>query len=53
MTNMIVGIVILAVVTLAAGYLIRAKKKGAGCIGCPHGGKCHKACGGKCREHCT
>ena len=33
-------ILIIAVVGLAAGYVIRAKKKGRKCIGCPHSGNC-------------
>lgn len=41
-------IIILAVLLLIAGsitaYLIRAKKRGETCIGCPHA----RACGGKC-----
>ena len=37
----VIGIVVL-IVGLAAGYVYRAKKRGAKCIGCPGG------CGGKC-----
>ena len=42
------NVIICAVLALIAGsiifYLIRAKKSGAACVGCPHA----KQCGGKC-----
>ena len=41
----VIGIVLL-IVGLAAWYVIRAKKNGAKCIGCPSGGcNCPKASG--------
>ena len=36
--------VILLIIAAAALYIIRQKKKGAKCIGCPYA----KSCGGKC-----
>ena len=36
MENYILIAIILIIVGLAAFYVIRAKKKGAKCIGCPH-----------------
>lgn len=36
--------VILLIVAAAALYIIRQKKKGAKCIGCPYA----KSCGGNC-----
>ena len=37
----IIGIIaLIAVVGLAAGYIIRAKKRGQKCIGCPYAKKC-------------
>ena len=45
-------IVILILVAIAAGiiwYLIRAKRKGETCIGCPYA----KQCGGKCSGSCS
>ena len=43
MTNFIVIAVVVLIVGLALGYIIREKKQGAKCIGCPHS----KACGSK------
>lgn len=40
MKDLIAVIVILVVVALAIGYIVRSKKKGVKCIGCPSGGKC-------------
>ncbi len=40
MADVIVIAVVLFAVCLAAGYIIRAKKKGAKCIGCPASGSC-------------
>ena len=48
MENIIVALVILVIVALAGTYIYRAKKKGAGCVGCPHSGKC-----GSCNGHCS
>lgn len=53
MENYIIIAIILLIVGLAAFYVIRAKKNGAKCIGCPHGscpskGKgCSCGCGGQ------
>ena len=50
-TDSIVIAVILLVIGLAAFYVIRAKKKGAKCIGCPDGCNCPGAsagCSGNC-----
>lgn len=43
-------ILILILGAIAGGiifYLVRAKKRGQTCIGCPHGGKCS----GNCKNH--
>lgn len=45
MENMILIGVILFVVGFASRYLIKARKRGVKCIGCPAGGSC---CGCKC-----
>lgn len=42
MTDIIVAAVIVAIIALAAVYIIAAKKKGNKCIGCPYAGKCGK-----------
>lgn len=43
MTDFIIVAVILIVVGCAAGYIIKAKKSGQKCIGCPNS----KTCGSK------
>lgn len=42
MENVIIVAVILVIVGLAASYVIKAKKGGRKCIGCPNGCDCHK-----------
>ena len=44
LANLIVGIVLLIMIVLAVVYIVKAKKRGAGCIGCPNASKC----GGNC-----
>jgi len=52
MENVILVIVLAAILGAAIWYVIRAKKKGQKCIGCPSGCSCHtdsgSACGGNC-----
>ena len=38
MTNIIVGLIILIIVGAAVAYLVRAKRKGVKCVGCPDSG---------------
>ncbi len=40
MTDLIVSVILVLIVGGAAFYIIRAKKNGAKCIGCPAGGSC-------------
>jgi len=47
MADILVIAVILAAVGGASAYIIKAKKRGAKCIGCPDG--CH--CQGRCSGH--
>ncbi len=49
--NIIVILVIGAILGLAVWYVIRAKKKGVKCIGCPSGTKCTGHCSG-CSGNC-
>lgn len=42
MENIIAAVVILAIVVLAARHIIKAKKNGQKCIGCPDSGCCSK-----------
>ena len=45
MTDILIIAIILAIVALAAAYVIRAKKSGQKCIGCPHSKTCSGGCG--------
>ena len=40
MENIILIVVLLAIIGLALGYVIKAKKSGKKCIGCPDGCSC-------------
>ncbi len=42
--NIIIIVALLLIVGGAAWYVVRAKRKGQKCIGCPHS----KTCGGHC-----
>lgn len=42
MGNIIAAAVFALVIGLVIFYIIRQKKKGVRCIGCPHAGKCSK-----------
>lgn len=44
MENIIIIAIIAAILGGVIGYLVRAKKRGQTCVGCPHA----KQCGGKC-----
>ena len=44
-------IVVLILVAIAAGiiwYLVRAKKRGEKCVGCPYAKQCGSKCNGGC-----
>lgn len=47
MENFIVGAIIVVILGLAVGYIVRAKKSGAKCIGCPSEGSCPSKKGGQ------
>ena len=49
MENVIVILILLAIAASIIWYLVRAKKRGQTCIGCPYA----KKCGGKCSGGCT
>lgn len=42
MTDIITGAILLAIVGGAIFYIVREKKKGRKCIGCPHACTCKK-----------
>lgn len=45
MDSIAVIAIVLAILALAVGYIIKAKKRGKKCIGCPEGGSCDGQCG--------
>ena len=45
--DIIIPLIILAIIGGAVAYIIRSKKRGQACIGCPYAGTCH-ACHGGC-----
>lgn len=47
MENVVIIMLVLIIVGLAVFYIVREKKKGSNCIGCPYS----KECGGKCRNN--
>ena len=49
MTDILIIAVVVVVVGLAAAYIYKQKKRGAGCIGCPSG-SCEE-CNGSCGSH--
>lgn len=44
MIDVIIGLVILVIFILAVRYIVRARKKGQRCIGCPASSKCSGHC---------
>lgn len=59
MTDLIVIVVIIAIVGGASLYIVRERKCGVKCIGCPAGatcpnsGKCSGTCGGHTEAGCS
>ena len=53
MTNLIVSILVIAAVALAVGYLIRARRRGVTCVGCPSGGCGSCKSGSERSESCS
>lgn len=42
--DIIAAIVIVVIVGLAIGYIVKEKRRGAKCIGCPYGKTCSGGC---------
>lgn len=40
MANVIIAGILIVIIGFAVAYLVRAKKKGVRCVGCPSGGSC-------------
>ncbi|MBE6592274.1 MAG: FeoB-associated Cys-rich membrane protein [Ruminococcaceae bacterium] len=49
MENVIIVIILLVIAISVISYLVRAKKRGEKCIGCPSS----KQCSGKCGKDCS
>ena len=52
MANLIVIAIVLLIVGLAIVYIIKEKKRGVKCIGCPAAGACQGGKGGRCSGTC-
>lgn len=52
MANVIVSLVVVAIVGAAVFYIVKEKKKGVKCIGCPDGATCSGSCG-SCNGACS
>lgn len=52
MTDIIIVAIILVILAGAACYVIKAKKSGKKCIGCPDSGSCPSAKNGCCSCGC-
>ena len=48
MDDIIIIIVVAVILAIAIGYIVKQKKKGVKCIGCPHGKQCTGHCSGNC-----
>ena len=48
MADLLFALILLAIVGGAVAYVVREKKKGTRCIGCPMAGKCSQARQGGC-----
>ena len=42
MIDLLIGIILLAIIGTAVGYIYKTKKRGTGCVGCPEGGNCSR-----------
>ena len=50
MTDFIIAGLVLVILGVAVAYIVKAKKSGVKCIGCPAGGNC---CGKTGSDSCT
>ena len=48
MANFITVTIIILIIAAAITYIVKEKKKGTKCIGCPSAGACAKKAGGGC-----
>lgn len=50
MENLIVGIIIILLVAFSLRYILKSRKKGVKCIGCPYSHSCTKEEKGDCNN---
>ncbi len=48
MENYIIVLVLVCIIAAAVIYVVKAKKNGEKCIGCPNSKQCGGNCGGDC-----
>lgn len=53
MVNVIVSVILILMVSCAIAYIVREKKRGVKCVGCPMAGTCaqhhgRESCSGSC-----
>ena len=53
MENVFLIFVLVAILAAATLYIVKAKKKGVKCIGCPAGAKCIGKCSGEACTPCS
>ena len=46
MVNVLIILALLLIIGVAVAYIVKQKKKGVKCIGCPYA----EGCGGRCKE---
>ena len=51
--DMIIVAVIVLIVGAASAYIIKAKKSGKKCIGCPDSSSCHSQASNPCGGNCS
>lgn len=52
MANFITVAIIAIIVAAAISYIVKEKKKGTRCIGCPSAGTCASKANGGCQSDC-
>lgn len=53
MADYIIGAVLLVILGVAVVYIVKAKKSGVKCIGCPAGGSCACKSGSQSEGRCS
>ncbi len=48
MADIIIIAIVVIIIGAAVAYIVKAKKSGVRCVGCPDGGQCSGSCSGQC-----